>query len=343
MSRLNPSALGAIVLVSLASSCAGRIHHKRTSAAQLVPIGGQRFLSFQDAQVQEFDGATAVRTQLLGREAPGRACISAVDRPTGRACVAYERALAVVNPEDVDWEWHDAPWSSAPSELAYVDGRVIAIERNRAHVFDLSLGGPPRSLDLTPILRQIGRPNLCFVLPVKDRPDELLVVSAKYPKVGIARVSTAKGECSLINAGVSIDMHLNYVQRCTTDGKNLYLAGAYESIDRSTGFERLKQELTVLRVDPTTSDAVTLLADDITSNEIAECNVLDLVAGGDLVVALVARKDGSEQVRAYKVVESGGGATALSWQKRVAPGSALAWLNPPRFAVFESGALQIAP
>lgn len=330
-------------LCAMSVACAGRPQPPREASTQLAPIGGPRYLAFQADTVEDFDGETSLKRRPLGRDNVGAPLLSAVDRPTGRACVAYERALAVVNPEDADWDWVAAPWTRAPNELAMVEGRIVALEGTIAHLWENGTREAPQSQDLRAIVKQMKCKSLHFVTPAQGRPNELLVVASDYPKLFVARVSTAKGAWTLLNSGTSVDAHINNLQRCTTDGKHLYLAGAYDSNDLSTGTLRYKQELRVVRVDLTNIDSVVLVNEHLLSNELAGCRVLDFLAGGNFVAVLLRRKDGFEHVRAYEVIETGGGSAAPTWQQRVAPRSALGWLDPPRFAVFESGRLDVRP
>jgi hypothetical protein len=338
------AAVIALALVVLASSCGAGRNVRRTPGAQLIPVSGQRFLAFADARIDHFEGAVVAKQTPLDRPGAGRALMSAVDRPTGRACVAYERALAVVNPEDVDWTWHDAPWRGAVTELAYVDERVVACEGSIIHVFDLARGGAARSHDVRSILQAQRHSQLCFAMPVKGSADELLVVTAKRnlsadpAGAAVARVSTARGDCTLVNAGIPIGALISNVQRCTTDGKSLYLAG---SLDYSARPMQFDQDITVVRVDPSTGNAAVLVRERLDVDRAGYVEIVDVIAGGDLVVILEAQKRGIEQARAFKVVEAGGGTGAQYWKKDCASGSVLAWLNPPRFAIFENGVLSI--
>jgi hypothetical protein len=342
--RLAALALAAS-LVAVAVACAAgarRASRAESSGLQLVPAGAGRYFRFGADGVVEQGDQTVIATQPLGLDGAGRPVASAIDLGSARACVVYERGFANVNLEEGTWSWLPPAWSTTPDCAAAAAGRAVTLSGNTAHLWSLASGGEPVSYDFAPWLAGHSMRSLHFVAPLAGRENTLVAVAAKYPRVVVKLVSTAKGGLTDVSGDELSDF--SAIHRCACDGRNVFVAGVHEFAGlNSSGQMVLQQRLRLVQVDLASGERVDLLTDNTESASMRECVVQGLVAGGDLVVMLLRLEGRRELVRAYRIVSEAGGTPAKVWEHDFPAGSALAVVDAKRFAVLSEGRVLLFP
>lgn len=330
----------------LAGSCAvGGSRASRASShdVQLVPAGSGRYYRFETSRVVEQETDGTLRTRELGREDVGHPVASAMDLSSARACVVYEHALACVDLVDGAWTWRDPSWTTTPDSVTTAGGRAVTLSGNSALVWDLLGKSEPRHYDLSAWIRRHEMQTIDMVAPVKDRADQLIVVASRYPRVIVKRVSLGKGELSDVG-GDEVTADLSNLQRCTSDGRFVYLAGAFESpVVGATARLELRQALVLIRVDLERGEHSVVANATFAEVGFRECEVIDLVAGENLVAMLLRGSGARDKVRAFRISDDGGGTSRMVFDSWYAKGAALAWVDENHFAVLIQDKIELDP
>ncbi len=351
--------IASVTALVFISSCEIPMAQQRASVArsrvQLVPGGGSTYFAFTENTVYESDGKGKNTSHDLGFVSPGRATASATDLATSRACVVFDKALAIVDLEQGRWTWRPATWTSTPDSVAAAKGKAITLSKNVAQLWDLVVPGEPITQDLSPWLKRHSMTELHLASPMVGKDDQIVLVASHYPHVVVSRVTTAKGDWRDV-AGDELSADLNRLERASIDGEFVYLAGESEYNGFGNGGQlELAQDFVVYRIDLDRGERVELLRVRLEESTFDDVRVDDLAAGKNMFAVLLGRKDHREQLRIYRISEERGGAAAMIWESSFPSGAALAFLpsgaeatpNAPipadKFAVWTEDHVKLVP
>jgi hypothetical protein len=302
----------------------------------VVPAGETSNYRFEEHALSEHLQSGESRTLPFAPAPPGKPLASACDVQGGSAAVAYTHALAALDLVEGRIKWLPVEWPVQPRILS-VSGTLAATLAGD----DLSVW---RVRDAKLLWREStaawlharGLTRIDYALPLS--PDEFLLVASK--PVGFAsasrllayRVSRAGGDWRSSNDHLVPE--LSNLHRCTSDGRDVYLAGVQEETrpGRGAGPE-LIQTLVVVRLSAGDFSRAVLVREELHR---LETEVEDLTAGpGWVGVVLKDGQTGEFALRIHRTTEDA--RTARLVYERTGSGPTLAaWMGPSLAVVWNA-------
>ncbi len=336
-----------LLLVLLAASCAAPERTRTTSLAPaLVPTGeGGEVWIFTSASAARYAPGPRNEYREHRASAPppprgaGQPRGAALDLREGRACVPYERSLALVDIANAQVEY--APSSlDAPIEAVAIHGELVGVVAGgEVAVIDFYTKEPvvePASLSSwEPPFGGGGR--LLYAYPHSR--DELSLVWFEEPGFGsdsqglVERRSRAGGEWRTRGDVAIRGGMMTYLDACASAGGALYLAGIREDYKKTPWnagqLGTLEQILVVYRLDPDSRELRNVVWQPAEIRGDRGSQVSDVAVGQGLV-ALV---ESGNRLLVFREVPGNTGTASLEYDSRYDADIGIAWIAADRIAV----------
>jgi hypothetical protein len=309
---------------------------KAANRPLVVPAGGNAYLLFGAAKVEEHEGDKIVKSKDVPAGA-GTPAAAGFDLASGEySAVAYAGKLARVKLGERDVTWRDAPWNSgssahggstAPGSIAVKGTLAIALAGSDVYFHDLE-SGKTETHDVGRWFKEHELGTPLFAAPISDT--QFVFVGADGPKPWVQVVDRASGTWTSLDKKAVSDIQRIHV--CSSDGRALYLAGVREVEMRSLGGPRagdLRQTLIVSRMDLDPKNGFVIRPIVKRERQAIESIVTQVAAGPNLV--LVALDDG--ELMAFRIGIDASGASELVFDKRYGQRVAAVWLDEGTIAV----------
>lgn len=294
----------------------------------VVPAGETSFYRFEESALSEEAQDGTVTPLPFAPSAPGKPLSSACDHQTDTAAVAYSRALVALDLVEGKVKWLPVTWPAEPRVISVAGGLAATLAAD-----DLSLW---RVRDAQLLWREGTRAwldqnrltQIDYALPLS--PDEFLLIARKpagfasASKLFAYRVSRAGGDWQSSNDHLIPE--ITNLHRCTSDGRDIYLAGVQEeSRPGHGGGPELIQTLVVVRLSVADFSRTVLVREELHQ---LETDVEDLTAGPGWVGVVL--RDGQTREHTLRIYRTRDDArTARVVYDKVASETLLAtWMGP---------------